>query len=79
MRCLAGNTDSKQKTAYEIYSRDWSSDVCSSDLQGQTAGTVVVQHIIAENTIDGRIMKVLSDKDSTQSALIEAVKADLQL
>ena len=47
--------------------------------QGQTAGTVVVQHIIAENTIDGRIMKALSDKDSTQSALIEAVKADLQL
>ncbi len=47
--------------------------------QGQTAGTVVVQHIIAEDTIDGRIMKALSDKDSTQSALIEAVKADLQL
>ncbi len=47
--------------------------------QGQTAGTVVVQHIISENTIDGRIMKALSDKDSTQSALIEAVKADLQL
>ena len=23
----------KQKTAYEIYSRDWSSDVCSSDLK----------------------------------------------
>ena len=46
--------------------------------QGQTAGTVVVQHIIAEDTIDGRIMKALSDKDSTQSALIEAVKADLQ-
>ena len=23
----------KQKTAYEIVSRDWSSDVCSSDLQ----------------------------------------------
>ena len=22
----------KQKTAYEIVSRDWSSDVCSSDL-----------------------------------------------
>ena len=47
--------------------------------QGQTAGTVVVQHIIAEDTIDGRIMKALSEKDSTQSALIEAVKADLQL
>src|ERR671915_2061068 len=24
----------KQKTAYDIVSRDWSSDVCSSDLQG---------------------------------------------
>ena len=24
----------KQKTAYEIVSRDWSSDVCSSDLEG---------------------------------------------
>ena len=24
----------KQKTAYEIVSRDWSSDVCSSDLTG---------------------------------------------
>ena len=23
----------KQKTAYEIVSRDWSSDVCSSDLR----------------------------------------------
>ena len=26
----------KQKTAYEILSRDWSSDVCSSDLLGRT-------------------------------------------
>ena len=24
----------KQKTAYEIYQCDWSSDVCSSDLSG---------------------------------------------
>ena len=24
----------KQKTAYEIYQCDWSSDVCSSDLMG---------------------------------------------
>ena len=24
----------KQKTAYEIYQCDWSSDVCSSDLVG---------------------------------------------
>ena len=25
----------KQKTAYEMCGRDWSSDVCSSDLSGQ--------------------------------------------
>ena len=25
----------KQKTAYEIHSGDWSSDVCSSDLSGK--------------------------------------------
>ena len=27
----------KQKTAYEIVSRDWSSDVCSSDLMFMNA------------------------------------------
>lgn len=47
--------------------------------QGQTAGTVVVQHIIAKGTIDERIMKALSQKDSTQSALIDAVKANLTI
>ena len=32
----------KQKTAYEIYQCDWSSDVCSSDLAlNVTANTVV--------------------------------------
>ncbi len=47
--------------------------------QGQSAETVVVQHIITKGTIDERILKVLSKKDSTQAALIDAVKADLQL
>ena len=47
--------------------------------QGQTAETVVVQHIIAEGTIDERIMQALSEKDTTQSALIDAVKADLEI
>ena len=28
----------KQKTAYEILRSDWSSDVCSSDLEGRCAG-----------------------------------------
>ena len=45
--------------------------------QGQNAKTVVVQHIVTGGTIDERILKVLSKKDSTQSALIDAVKADL--
>jgi len=45
--------------------------------QGQTAETVVLHHIIAKGTIDERVMKALSDKDRTQTALIEAVKANL--
>ena len=47
--------------------------------QGQRAETVVVQHITVKDTIDERILKVLSKKDNTQSALIEAVKADLSI
>ena len=47
--------------------------------QGQTAKTVVVQHIIAKDTIDERIMKALSQKEHTQTALIDAVKADLKI
>ena len=29
----------KQKTAYEVYQYDWSSDVCSSDLEFSHGGT----------------------------------------
>ena len=47
--------------------------------QGQASETVVVQHIITEGTIDERIMKALSEKDTTQAALIDAVKADLKI
>jgi SNF2 family DNA or RNA helicase len=47
--------------------------------QGQTADTVVVQHIIAKDTIDAQMLKALSAKDRTQSALIAAVKADLKI
>ena len=45
--------------------------------QGQTAGTVIVEHIITSGTIDERVMKALELKDSTQSALIDAVKAEV--
>lgn len=45
--------------------------------QGQNAKTVVVQHIIAEGTIDERILRALKRKDKTQAALIKAVKAEV--
>ena len=45
--------------------------------QGQSAKTVVVQHIIAKGTIDERILRALKRKDKTQTALIEAVKAEV--
>ena len=47
--------------------------------QGQTSKTVVVQHIITKGTIDERITKALRSKERTQSALIDAVKADLKI
>ena len=47
--------------------------------QGQTSNTVVVQHIVTKGTIDNRILKALSQKEHTQTALIDAVKANLQI
>lgn len=45
--------------------------------QGQSSQTVTVIHILTEGTVDEKIVKALADKDSTQSALIDAVKAEL--
>lgn len=45
--------------------------------QGQADKTVIIQHIVAKDTIDERILNVLKHKNGTQAALIEAVKADL--
>lgn len=45
--------------------------------QGQRSDTVVIQHIVAKNTIDEQILKALKKKDNTQSALIDAVKAEI--
>ena len=47
--------------------------------QGQKSETVSVIHITAKDTIDGRIVKALKDKDDTQGALIDAVKAVLEV
>ena len=45
--------------------------------QGQTSGTVSVIHIVADGTVDERVLKALESKDQTQAALIDAVKAEI--
>ncbi len=47
--------------------------------QGQQSDTVVIHHIVTRGTIDEQIMKALSEKDKTQAALIDAVKAQLEV
>lgn len=47
--------------------------------QGQKAGTVVIHHIVTEGTIDERILKALEGKNRTQTAMIDAVKAQLEV
>jgi SNF2 family DNA or RNA helicase len=44
--------------------------------QGQK-DTVVIHHLVAKGTIDERVIKALKNKDNTQTALIDAVKAIL--
>ena len=45
--------------------------------QGQTASTVVIQHIVTKGTLDSRVLSALKQKDRTQEALIEAVKLSI--
>ena len=45
--------------------------------QGQR-NTVVIHHIISKDTIDEQVIKALQSKDNIQSALINAVKVNLQ-
>ena len=59
----------------------WFGITWSLELYQQTVArqknTVVIQHIIAKNTIDENIMAALEKKEHTQSALIDAVKANI--
>ena len=43
----------KQKTAYEMCGRDWSSDVCSSDLGNLALWVAKFAHPIASNRVIG--------------------------
>lgn len=45
--------------------------------QGQKSQTVVIQHIITDKTVDASILRALKQKDTTQAALIDAVKAEI--
>lgn len=47
--------------------------------QGQKSGTVVITHIVTRGTVDEQIVKALQRKELTQSALIEAVKVNLEV
>lgn len=47
--------------------------------QGQKSGTVVITHIVTRGTVDEQIVKALQKKELTQAALIEAVKANLEV
>ena len=47
--------------------------------QGQRAGTVIIHHIVTAGTIDEQILKALEGKNRTQTALIDAVKAQLEV
>ena len=46
--------------------------------QGQKSKTVVINHIVTENTIDELILQALKKKEKTQDALIDAVKVSLK-
>ena len=45
--------------------------------QGQQSETVVIQHLITKCTIDERILKALTQKEQTQTALMTAVRAEI--
>lgn len=70
-------------SAMVFYSATWSLELYQQTVarlwrQGQKSGTVVVQHLVTEGTIDERIMRALKAKGNIQQALIDAVKAEVK-
>lgn len=47
--------------------------------QGQNNKTVSVIHILTKNTVDEKIMNALSEKDTSQASLIDAVKVNMKI
>ena len=52
----------KQKTAYEIYQCDWSSDVCSSDLEKLKVEFTVEKHKFKSVSLTGPAKKIFTGK-----------------
>ena len=69
----------KQKTAYEIYQCDWSSDVCSSDL---SQGAIFCQPIVnpkinTTKTIIPRISKIIVFVLIDRKSVVQGKSVDL--
>ena len=45
--------------------------------QGQQSETVMIYHLVAEGTMDGRVLRVLQGKASLQDELMAAVDAEI--
>ena len=78
---LQGNKDANYIVWFSI---PWSLELYIQTVdrlfrQGQKSDTVIVEHIVTEGTIDLRILTSLKSKDMTQVALIDAVKANLEV
>lgn len=46
------------------------------DRQGQTE-PVIIHHLVAEGTVDEKVLRILQGKEKKQNALLEAVKAQI--
>src|SRR3546814_10902887 len=67
----------KQKTAYEMRISDWSSDVCSSDLDdaiGETRRRAV--HIDGVGELASRIGQIVADLEPTHRQLLHQRQGD---
>ena len=60
----------KQKTAYEIVSRDWSSDVCSSDLCHYTLSSNVWNFFTEKRRQLARLVEIARQKERLQVDLL---------
>src|SRR3546814_9227503 len=58
----------KQKTAYEVRISDWSSDVCSSDLEDQLGGGGAAHADLVDLLPDGKTRHVLFNQKGGDAA-----------